>query len=253
MSYLNLMGWNEILARVFDGFTVQKDASPSWLVNPATRRKLKLDYLYPEIGVAVRFVGMKAKGQRRKSDWEELEERSRDEIRKELCRQNGVDLLLLDPNDPFPDKQLRSLQMTIGAAVRRIAKARRFKGKAELMRKLDQANRQVEAIRKRVKKPEDLALYAEAWRDREAQTIADLRKPAAKPTRKINPDRLRVGQRVKHSHFGVGTVTAIEPGKDDTYVTIDFVTKGERRFALSLLAGKLLVARGARSSQKTNA
>ncbi|HHB91116.1 MAG TPA: hypothetical protein ENK60_07385 [Anaerolineae bacterium] len=243
MSYLNLMGWNEILARVFEGFQTEKNASPDWLVNPATKRKLKLDYLYPEIGVAVRFVGMKARGQRRKSDWEELEERSRDEIRRELCRLHGVELLLLDPNDPFPDKQLRKLQMTLGAAAREMAKRPRFKGKAALMKRLARANHQVEAIRKRVKKPEDLALYAEAWRDREAQAIADLRQPAPQPKRKINPDRLRVGQRVKHSHFGVGTVKAIEPGKDDTYVTIDFPAKGERRFALSLLAGKLLVAR----------
>ncbi|HEY79687.1 MAG TPA: hypothetical protein G4O05_01230 [Caldilineae bacterium] len=243
MSYLHFMGWNEILARVFDGFAVEKNASPDWLVNPATKRKLKLDYLYPEIGVAVRFVGMKAKGQRRKSDWEELEERSRDETRRELCRQHGIDLILLDPNDPFPDKQLRRVQMTIGGAARRIAKTGRFKGKADLMRKLDRANRSIEAIRKRVKKTEDLALYAESWRDREAQAIADLKRPAPQPKRKINPNRLKVGQRVKHSHFGVGVVTAIEPGKEDTYVTIDFVTKGERKFALSLLAGKLLVAR----------
>jgi hypothetical protein len=63
------------------------------------------------------------------------------------------------------------------------------------------------------------------------------------PKRKINPNRLKVGQKVKHSHFGVGTVTAIEKGDDDNYVTINFVTKGERKFALSLLAGKLAVSR----------
>ena len=244
MSYLYLMGWNEILARTFDGFQTEKNASPDWLVNPATKRKLKLDYLYPEIGIAVRFVGMKAKGQRRKSDWEELEERSRDEIRRELCRLNGVDLVLINPYAPYPQEELKRLQVAVGAATRRLAKAKRFKGKVALMERLNRANSQLDAIRRRVKKPDDLAPYAESWRDREAQTLAELREHTqAKPKRRIRPERLKVGQKVKHSHFGVGTVTAIEPGQDDTYVTIQFVEKGEKKFALSLLAGKLLVAR----------
>jgi hypothetical protein len=243
-AFLPLMGWNEILARVFEGFVVEKNASPEWLINPATKRRLKLDYLYPEIGVAVRFTGMKAKGQRRKSDWEALEDQSRDEIRRELCRLNGVDLVLITPHDPFPHEQLRRLQMSLGASSRRLAKAKRFKGKAALMEQLNRARKRLDEIRRHVKKPEDLTPYAEAWRDREANTIADLRKSAAqKPKRTINPNRLKVGQKVKHSHFGVGTVTAITKGEDDNYVTINFVTKGERKFALSLLAGKLMVSR----------
>jgi len=243
-SYLPLMGWNEILARVFDGFTVEKNASPNWLINPPTKRKLKLDYLYPEIGVAVRFTGMKAKGQRRKSDWEELEDQSRDETRRELCRMNGVELALILPLDPFPNEHLRRLQMILGSASRRLAKSKRFKGKAALMERLNQARKRLDEISRHVKKPEDLTPYAEAWRDREANAIADLRRSAPQaPKRKINPNRLKVGQKVKHSHFGVGTVTAIEKGEDDNYVTINFVTKGERKFALSLLAGKLAVSR----------
>jgi len=243
-SYLPLMGWNEILARVFEGFTVEKNASPDWLVNPATKRKLKLDYFYPDIGVAVRFTGMKAKGQPRKSDWEALEDQSRDEVRRELCRMNGVDLALINPMDPFPGEQLRRLQMNLGTASRRLAKTKQFKGKAALMEQLNQARKRLDEISRRVKKPEGLAAYAESWRDREANAIAELGRSAPeKPKRTIRPERLKVGQKVKHSHFGVGVVTAIEPGDGDTYVTIDFVTAGERRFALSLLAGKLMVSR----------
>ena len=67
-TYLYMMGWNEILARIFDGFTEQRNVSPPWLVNPATRRRLKLDLLFPDIGVAIRFAGIQAKGSRRKSD-----------------------------------------------------------------------------------------------------------------------------------------------------------------------------------------
>ena len=243
-AFLPLMGWNEILARVFEGFTVEKNASPDWLINPATKRKLKLDYLYPDIGVAVRFVGMKAKGQRRKSDWEELEDQSRDEVRRELCRVNGVDLALIDPTDPFPSEQIRKLQIILGTASRRLAKAKRFKGKAALMEQLNQARKRLDEISRHVKKPEDLAAYAESWRDREANAIADLRNTTPdKPKRTIKPERLKVGQKVKHSHFGVGVVTAIEKEEDDATVTIDFVKAGERKFALSLLAGKLMVSR----------
>jgi len=243
-AFLPLMGWNEILARVFEGFTVEKNASPDWLINPATKRKLKLDYLYPDIGIAVRFTGMKAKGQRRKSDWEELEDRSRDEVRRDLCRLHGVDLALINPIDPFPKEQLRRLQMILGAASRRLAKTERFKNKAALMEQLNQARNRLDEISRQVKTPEDLIPYAEAWRDREANVIADLRRSSAPaPSRKIDPDRLRVGQKVKHSYFGVGAVSAIEKGEDDTYVTINFVTKGERKFALSLLAGKLFISR----------
>ncbi len=62
------------------------NVSPDWLVNPATRRKLKLDIYFVEAGVAVRFVGLTAKGQARQSDWEVLEAEQRDQTRAELCR-----------------------------------------------------------------------------------------------------------------------------------------------------------------------
>ena len=245
MSYLYLMGWNEILARVFEDFVTEKNTSPDWLINPATKRKLKLDYLFPEIGIAIRFTGMKARGQRRrKSDWEELEEKARNETRKELCRLHNIDLVLIHPADPFPAEQLKQLQISLDSARRRIAKAKKKKDQTHILEKLHRAHTQLETIRRHINKPEDLTLYAESWRDREAQAIAELQQAAStQPTRKINPNRLKIGQKVKHSHFGVGRVTAIDKDQDDTYITIDFVSKGERKFALSLLAGKLLVAR----------
>ena len=76
--YLNMNAWQEIQARIFEGFTIQSNVSPAWLINPATRRKLKLDRLYPEAAIAVRNVGLTAKGQGRQSDWELLEEQQRD-------------------------------------------------------------------------------------------------------------------------------------------------------------------------------
>ena len=44
---------------------------PEWLVNPDTDRPLKLDCLFPDVDVAVRFVGLPARSASgRKSDEE---------------------------------------------------------------------------------------------------------------------------------------------------------------------------------------
>ena len=244
-NYLFWMGWNEILARIFDGFQTQRNISPDWLINPATRRKLKLDFLYPDIGIAVRFSGMQGKG--RKSEWEELENSSRDEIRKELCRQNGVDLILLTPYDPFPRELLSEINMVLGAASRRIAKSKRFRGKAELMAQLARARDELATIRRSVNKLEDIPPYAEAWRDREARVIANTRAPerptngASKKTTAVR--KLKVGQWVKHERFGRGMVTEVESKQDDVYLTINFVTEGQRQFMGSLVADKLSLLR----------
>lgn len=245
-SHLYLMGWNEVLARIFDGFAVQQQVSPAWLVNPATGRKLKLDRLYPDIGIAVRMVGLQAKGQRRKSDWEELEEASRDEVRRELCRLNGVELILLQPFDPFPGEQLKVIERSLAAASRRIAKRGRFRGKAALMEQLAQARKRLIPLRKQIKQPDDLAAFAESWRDRELRLISDLEQKRPARPRAGRALHLRVGQEVEHDRYGAGVVTRLDDGEEPT-VTISFVTAGERKFIRSLVADKLKVKRRTRS------
>ena len=56
-------GWREVLARIFDGFETEYGVTPEWLVNPDTNRRLKLDCLFPDVGVAVRFVGLERQHQ----------------------------------------------------------------------------------------------------------------------------------------------------------------------------------------------
>jgi hypothetical protein len=244
-SYLYWMGWNEILARIFDKIQTQRNISPDWLINPTTRRKLKLDVLYPDIGMAVRFVGMQAKG--RKSDWEEMEDSSRDEIRKELCRLNGVELILLTSFDPFPREQLSEINMVLGSASRRIAKAKRSRGQAELMAQLAHARDELANIRRNVNNLDDLAPFAEAWRDREIRAIASTQKTAPSSNgsarKKAAVRKLKVGQWVQHERFGRGMVTEVETKPDDVYLTINFVTEGQRQFMGSLVADKLSVTR----------
>ncbi|MFZ2360484.1 MAG: hypothetical protein WA040_14175, partial [Anaerolineae bacterium] len=124
-SALNIMAWREILARTMQGFAAETDVSPAWLVNPATNRRLKLDLLYPEVGLAVRFVGLTAKGQPKQSDWELQEEAQRDQTREELCRQHGVELFLLDPDHPHPGEQLQRLRGILSRLSRTLAQGGR--------------------------------------------------------------------------------------------------------------------------------
>lgn len=244
-TYLHMMGWNEILARIFDGFQVQHDVSPEWLVNPGTRRRLKLDLLYPEIGVAVRFVGLQVKGAGRKSEWEELEDATRDETRKELCRLNGIELFLLSPDEPFPTELFKDLGMVLTDASRRLAQSSRSQGKAALTHRLAQARQRADELRRRINRPDDLAPFAEAWRDREARMIAAAQQPAPKPRSAAKAvdaaRRLQIGQQVVHERFGPGAITQVEAREDDVYLTISFITEGERRFAASLVGEKLQV------------
>ncbi len=76
MTWINVNAWREILSRVFDGFAVQYEVTPEWLVNPGTNRRLKLDLLYPEIGVAIRFMGLQGTGRHQRPSLEEEEQQS---------------------------------------------------------------------------------------------------------------------------------------------------------------------------------
>ncbi|NOX63148.1 MAG: hypothetical protein GXP42_14575 [Chloroflexi bacterium] len=238
---LYVMGWREILERVFEGFEAQRDASPTWLINPATKRRLKLDFLYPEIGLAVRFAGLQARGMRRKDDWQELEDAARDEVRKELCRLNNVNLVLISPLDAYPSEQFKALGYALNDASRRVARSRSMRNRGELMERLSQARTRLNDIRRKVKRPEDLAAYAELWRDREARILAEIQKPRPEPNggRKKPLRTFKEGQWIEHERFGRGQIVAVDPSDGDVQLTIHFVTAGERRFLGSLVADKL--------------
>jgi DNA helicase II / ATP-dependent DNA helicase PcrA len=40
---------------------------------------------------------------------------------------------------------------------------------------------------------------------------------------------LRPGLRVRHPHFGIGTVVSVEPGDADTKLTVRFTSVGQKR------------------------
>lgn len=235
------MAWREILARTMEGFQCQENISPNWLVNPATKRRLKLDQLYPQVGLAVRFVGVTAKGQPRQSDWEEIEEQQRDQTRAELCRANGVELFLLDVEHAHPQEQLLQLRTILSRLSRLLAQGQRpDKEKAALMPRLAEARSRLDQVTRRVHSADDLALYAELWRDRETAVAAAARAPVA-PRPKGKPRSYQPGQPVRHATFGPGTVLSVNGG-DDPQVTVQFADGRERTFLASLVADKLAVA-----------
>ena len=121
MAGINLSAWREILTRIFDGFTPQLNVSPEWLVNPDTNRRLKLDLLYPEIGLAVRFEGLRAGKQRRRASLdEELLEKQRAYARETVCREHGVSLALLNLSTTEPRDVFYAMEEALSHATRMI-------------------------------------------------------------------------------------------------------------------------------------
>jgi len=238
----HIMAWREILTRIFEGFVRQEGVTPDWLVNPSTRRRLKLDVLYPEIGIAIRFVGLQGKRRGPVSDWELQEEKQRDEIRAELCRQHGIHLIPIFVLSERPGEALRALSTALGQATRRIAQGdREPSDKLRLMPLLARSRKTCEELIQQVRSSEDLALYAELWRDRETAMLTALQ---PQPTSTLQDKGRSLpkyveGMAVQHVIFGPGTVIAITPEGEDARITVRFVTTGERTFLASLVADKL--------------
>jgi hypothetical protein len=189
----------------------------------------------------VRFVGLTAKGQPKQSDWELQEEAQRDQTREELCRQQGVDLFLLDPDHPHPNEQLQRLRSILSRLSRTLAQGDRpGQDKLAILPLLAEARSRLDEITRRVKRPEDLALFAELWRDRETATIVAARPPTPPAgTRPVRPMRLDAGARVVHARFGPGVVDTVAPDGGDAQITILFDTGEQRTFLASLVSDKL--------------
>ncbi len=233
-NYIN--GWREVLARIFTGFEAEYGVTPEWLVNPETNRRLKLDCLYPEIGLAIRFVGLEGGARkRRRSDEEVAEEAAREDARTAVCREHGVTLVSIDPDDE-PQTALRSMERGLARASAQVARGGlAHAAKQQLMPRLGQARQRAGEFTTRLTTPERLNLYAEMWWDR--QTALAAQAPARPPTA---PRRYTVGMEVTHVKHGPGRVSAVEREGNETKVTVDFVEAGVRSFYASLVGDKLL-------------
>lgn len=240
-TYILMSAWSELLARIFDGFTEQNNVSPAWLINPSTNRKLKLDKVYPDVAIAVRFVGLTAKGQGRQSDLEMLENEERERARAELCRAHGIHLATVDINEEMV-KQIDSLISVMARASRAFAASDRpAHEKAIWMPALASARTRAEQLRSRVARdPEQMVEnLAAGWRDREATLALQLSAPT--PTGAAVAIVLSPGQRVRHVRFGEGVVTRIEGNGPEAMIAILFDAAQERTFRADLLADKVEV------------
>lgn len=224
-------GWREIFARIFAEFETQLNFSPEWLVNPTTKRRLKLDLLYPQIGVAVRFEGAEVKQRRRRlSLEEEAQQRVRDNARVEVCQAHGIDLIVVELSLETPKSVFQDIDQKLSRASQRLKTA-------ELRSKLSQARATAASLARQAPSYNQFKLYADLWEDRQYQVVAPGATPSAAPAKRAVS--FSVGMEVEHSSYGPGFVVAATPSDGDTLVTVDFITAGQKTFAASLVAGKL--------------
>lgn len=231
-------GWREVLARVLEGFDAELNVSPEWLINPDTNRRLKLDYLYRDVNLAVRFVGLEGREQkRRKSDQEVLAEQEREDAREQVCREHGVVLVSVDPDDE-PRNSLRRLESGLSRAAAQLAQNGNVPHvrKQALMPLLSQARRRTGEFTTKLTVPEKLGIYAEMWYDRQANLAAQAPDAAR---RSGPPPAFREGMEVYHQRFGAGEITGIRPEGNDMNISVRFRDGSERMFLASLVADKL--------------
>jgi hypothetical protein len=236
--WINVNAWREVMAKIFDGFVTEYDVSPDWLVNPETRRRLKLDLLYPEVGIAVRFQGLRGREQRQRPTLEEEEQQKvRDSARADLCEAHGIHLVSIDAEAGEPKAILRELSMALSDASRRIAKnGRPGSQKRALLERVSEARLRLDDIGRRVRRPADLKLYADLWEDRQyADTSESAASAKKRPMRSYTP-----GMAVRHAVFGDGIVQAVQPDGSDNLVCVRFADGSDKTFIASLVSDKLV-------------
>lgn len=147
MNQFTMNAWREILKRIFEGFETRDDFSPSWMTNPITGRRLKLDRYYPELGIAIRFVGLQGRQNYRLSEEEEQAQEVREDMRDWLCRQQGVTLISVDVNEPEPARVMARLRTALSRAARLLAQSN-VEGhlKQDLAPRIAQAQRRCDHI-----------------------------------------------------------------------------------------------------------
>jgi len=225
--------WREVFARIFEGIHTQFNVSPKWLVNPATNRRLKLDMLYPEIGVAVRLEGLQGKQRKsRPSLEEETQQRVRAQARTELSQAHEVDLIVVDVINTKPQSVFQEIDIALSRAGQR---AQRVKNK-ELSQQIRSARTTAASLARKIIDDSHLKLYAELWADRQYQ----LAEPAQSTPPAVPSISFTQGMEVEHTIFGPGVVLATAPSNGDTLITVDFITAGEKTLAASLIGDKLL-------------
>jgi hypothetical protein len=188
----------------------------------------------------VRFVGLEGREQRRrKSDEEVQQEQEREDAREAVCRDHGVVLVSIDPEDE-PKNALRRIEMGLSRATAQLAQntAVPHARKQALMPLLSQARRRAGEFTTKLTVPERLGIYAEMWYERQANLASQA--PANKKTAGP-PPAFRQGMDVYHQRFGAGQITEIAPEGKDMNITVNFMDGSTRTFLASLVSDKLSI------------
>jgi hypothetical protein len=243
MAQIHINAWREILTRIFVDFEVEQNVSPSWLVNPETNRPLKLDLLYSEIGMAIRFAGLRGTQQRGPISLQEKAQlRARDEARTALTEAHGISLAILDVIYSEPPALFEALELAFSRAARRLRQDQILadEEKSGRLNRLQAARIQARTMSREIKTDRDLTPYLDLWRDRQFRQLDQL--PGSPDTNAPELPLLTTGMTVEHTHFGSGIISAVSAnpdGSNDPLIRIHFAAGEEKSFLLSLLAGKL--------------
>jgi len=161
--------WLEIIEQILGDFYVLDNATPDWLVDRETGRRLKVDRLYPELGLALRFKGSLGVARSAYPDEIELlEENVRDTLRARLCHRAGIALVVIDAESDAPGDALNQLHTALSAAARRIAQREVAKeAKLSLLPRVASAKETCQRILAGVSSPKDLMPFVQAWEDRQ--------------------------------------------------------------------------------------
>lgn len=230
--WMRINAWREIFTRIFEDIETEVNVSPEWLVNPATNRRLKLDLRYPEVGVAVRFEGLQGKQRRqRPSLEEEIQQNTRDNARIELCRAHGIELIAFNAVADTPKSVFQMIDRALGQAGQRA-------DNRNTLQKIKQARATASKLAYQMHRSDsNLKLYAELWEDRQYNEIPE---PAQTAASAEKPVSFTPGMEVEHTTFGPGVIVKVTSSDDDTLLTVDFVTAGQKMLAASLVGDKLV-------------
>ncbi len=229
--------WLEIIKEILGKFHAVENATPDWLVDAETGRRLKVDKLYPELGLALRFKGSLSALQAAALDEMDLmEEMTRDEMRARLCEQAGIALVVIDADSDTPGQVLAEMRTALNGAARRIAQRRVAQAaKLSLLPRIAKAKAVCARILGVVSTPEDLLPFAQTWEDRQFNQD-DNKVPVA----------YQPGMTVQHSEFGKGLILRVVPEGTETeeQIVVQFSDGAVHAFSPDQTRDELFVENG---------
>ena len=87
MNYVENLCLKSLRVILKPGTEILPTRRPDWLRNPSTGRNLELDFYMPTMKLGIEIQGP--------THYEDLAQQERDRLKRELCKENGIDLIEL--------------------------------------------------------------------------------------------------------------------------------------------------------------